>query len=94
LGSIRTPKISELILRHELLSPPPNFQPGNLLYKLVSSTNLAPYKVTRNYGYEEIRKQGLPYPSIRTLQSGLNNLKFTPGILDEVFGVLKLKVSI
>jgi hypothetical protein len=31
LGSIRTPKISELILRHELLSPPPpSFQPGNL----------------------------------------------------------------
>jgi hypothetical protein len=41
LGSIRTPKISGLILRHELLSPPPrNFQRGNLLYKLVSSTNL------------------------------------------------------
>jgi hypothetical protein len=31
-----------LILRHELLFPPPrNFQRGNLLYKLVSSTNLA-----------------------------------------------------
>jgi hypothetical protein len=41
LGSIRTPKISGLILRHELLSPlPRNFQRGNLLYKLVSSTNL------------------------------------------------------
>jgi hypothetical protein len=52
------------------------------------------YMACGTSGYEEIRKQGLPYPSIRTLQSGLNNLKFTPGILDEVFGVLKLKVSI
>jgi hypothetical protein len=42
LDSIRTLKISELILRHELLfPPPPNFQRGNLLYKLVNSTNLA-----------------------------------------------------
>jgi hypothetical protein len=39
--SIRTLKISGLILRHELLFPPTlNFQRGNLLYKLVSSTNL------------------------------------------------------
>jgi hypothetical protein len=41
LVSIRTHNISGLILRHELLfPPPPNFQRGNLLYKLVSSTNL------------------------------------------------------
>jgi hypothetical protein len=41
LSSIRTLKISGLILRHELLSlPPPNFQRGNLLYKIVSFTNL------------------------------------------------------
>jgi hypothetical protein len=38
-----TLKISELILPHELLfPPPPNFQQGNL-YKLVSSTNLVTY---------------------------------------------------
>jgi hypothetical protein len=41
LGSIQTLKISGLILRHKLLFPPsPNFQRGNLLNKLVSSTNL------------------------------------------------------
>jgi hypothetical protein len=69
LGSIRTPQISGLILRHELLSPPPrNFQRGNLLYKLVSSTNLdtnnlqctniivsfrKPYIIVSMYGYVE-----------------------------------------
>jgi hypothetical protein len=36
------------------------------------------YMACGTSGYEEIRKQGLPYPSIRTLQSRLSNLKFTP----------------
>jgi hypothetical protein len=40
LGSIRTLKISGLIFVRSYFPPPPNFQRGNLLYKLVSSTNL------------------------------------------------------
>lgn len=51
------------------------------------------YMACGTTGYEEIRKQGLPYPAIRTLQSRLKELKFKPGILEEVFGMLKLKVG-
>lgn len=45
-------------------------------------------------GYEEIRRQNLPYPSIRTLQDRLHGLTFKPGILYDVFRILKMKVSI
>ncbi|KAJ3640446.1 hypothetical protein Zmor_003741 [Zophobas morio] len=45
-------------------------------------------------GYEEIRRQKLPYPSPRTLQHRIRNLKFRPGILEDVFNLLQIKVSI
>lgn len=45
-------------------------------------------------GYEEIHKQHLAYPSPRTLQHRTRHLKFKPGILDEVFKLQELKVSI
>lgn len=43
-------------------------------------------------GYEAIRSQNLPYPSIRTIQERLQGLKFRPGIVDDVFNILKQKV--
>jgi Mg2+ and Co2+ transporter CorA len=39
-------------------------------------------------GYEEIRKQNLPYPSVRTLQDRIQGFKFKPGILQDVFNLL------
>jgi hypothetical protein len=48
LSSIRTLKISGLILRHELLSlPPPNFQRGNLLLEKISNRKMA-LQIERN----------------------------------------------
>ncbi|KYQ54646.1 hypothetical protein ALC60_06453 [Trachymyrmex zeteki] len=44
-------------------------------------------------GYEEIRRQNLPYPSIRTLQERIQYLKFKPGVLEDVFTILKIKVE-
>jgi len=44
-------------------------------------------------GYEELRRQNLPYPSIRTLQHHIQNLKFKPGIFQDIFKLLKMKVS-
>lgn len=43
-------------------------------------------------GYEEIKKQGLPYPGIRTLQHRIHNLKFDAGVLEDVFNLLEFKV--
>lgn len=43
-------------------------------------------------GYEELRKQNIPLPSIRTLQNRLQGLKFSSGISDEIFEFLKLKI--
>ncbi|KAL1493186.1 hypothetical protein ABEB36_011290 [Hypothenemus hampei] len=45
-------------------------------------------------GYTELLRQKLPYPSIRTLQHRIRNLKFIPGILEDVLQILKLRVSI
>lgn len=45
-------------------------------------------------GYEEVRRQNLPYPSIRTLQHRIQGLKFKPGIFEDIFHLLKIKVSI
>lgn len=45
-------------------------------------------------GYEEIRRQNLPYPSIRTIQHHIQGLKCKPGILEDFLHVLKMKVSI
>jgi hypothetical protein len=75
LGSIRTPNISGLILRHELLSPPPrNFQRGNLLYKLVSSTNLgsAARNVTETKFIWKNRKLKRPYKRSFLIQMALH----------------------
>jgi len=44
-------------------------------------------------GYEELRRQNLPYPSIRTLQHHIQSLKFKPGIFQDIFKLLKMKVS-
>jgi hypothetical protein len=45
-------------------------------------------------GYTELREQNLPYPSIRTIQHRLHNLKFEEGILQDIFNLMKLKVRI
>lgn len=52
------------------------------------------YMACGENGYEELRKQNLPYPSIRTIQHRLRNLKFQSGILHDVFRLMQLKISI
>lgn len=44
-------------------------------------------------GYEELLKQRLPLPSLRTLRRRLENIHFEPGILHEVFEFLRIKVG-
>ena len=44
-------------------------------------------------GYETLRSLGLPYPSIRTLNRHLSNLRCNPGILDDVFAMLEKKAE-
>lgn len=51
------------------------------------------YAACGQKGYEEVRQQHLPYPSIRTLQSRIQGLKFKPGIFEDIFNMLKIKVS-
>lgn len=46
-----------------------------------------------NNGYEELLKNKIPLPSIRTLTRRLQNLKFMPGILNEVFDLFQIKVN-
>ena len=43
-------------------------------------------------GYKEIMKQGIPLPSIRTLQRQLENWDFKSGIIEEAFDFLKIKI--
>ena len=43
-------------------------------------------------GYENLLALNFPYPSVRTLQRRLQNLKFESGLLHEVFELLKFKV--
>lgn len=45
-------------------------------------------------GYQELRQQHLPFPSIRTLQYRIQGLKFKPGILQDIIYILQMKVSI
>jgi hypothetical protein len=40
-----------------------------------------------------LREQNLPYPSIRTIQHRLHNLKFEEGILQDIFNLMKLKIA-
>lgn len=42
-------------------------------------------------GYEEIMKQNIPLPTIRTLQNRLQGLQFSSGISDDIFEFLRLK---
>ena len=45
-------------------------------------------------GYEEILRQGFPFPSVRTLTRKLENLKFLSGSsILEVFEFLRIKIS-
>ncbi|XP_011860451.1 PREDICTED: uncharacterized protein LOC105557743 [Vollenhovia emeryi] len=45
-------------------------------------------------GYEEILKQKLPFPCIRTLTKKLENLKFNSGtVITEIFDYLKIKIA-
>lgn len=45
-------------------------------------------------GYEAMLDQSLPYPSIRTLQRRLQDIPSCPGIVDEVFTYMKIKVVV
>lgn len=44
-------------------------------------------------GYETLRKLGYPLPSSRTLARRIQGLRFLPGILQEVFDVMKCKAE-
>ena len=44
-------------------------------------------------GYKFMLKQGFPLPSIRTLQRRIENIKFKPGILNDVFNLMESKVK-
>ncbi|XP_077490812.1 uncharacterized protein LOC144101512 [Amblyomma americanum] len=44
-------------------------------------------------GYETLRKLGYPLPSSRTLARRIQGLRFLPGILQEVFDVMKCKTD-
>lgn len=47
-----------------------------------------------NAGYKELIKQNIPLPSTRTLRQSLQNVNFTPGILDDIFDAMKNKVQL
>lgn len=51
------------------------------------------YVVCGQKGYQEVRQQKLPYPSICTLQYHIQDLKFKPGIFEDIFNLLCSKVS-
>ena len=44
-------------------------------------------------GYKAVQDMGIPMPSLRTLQRRMQHLKFEPGILGEVFEMLRLKAE-
>lgn len=46
-----------------------------------------------NNGYEELIKQNIPLPCLRTLRRILLNINFEPGILHEVFKFLEIKIQ-
>lgn len=52
------------------------------------------YMACGTKGYEELRRQNLPFSNILTLQHRIRLLKFNPGIIEDVFNLLKLKVSV
>lgn len=44
-------------------------------------------------GYEELRRQNYPLPSIRTLQRKIHSFKCMPGIHQEILNLLETKVE-
>lgn len=44
-------------------------------------------------GYEYLRDSGSPLPAERTLQKNIENINFSPGILEDVFPALAAKVA-
>lgn len=44
-------------------------------------------------GYMMLLDQGMPLPSLATLQRRMKEIDFTPGVLPHVFRLLKLKAS-
>lgn len=44
-------------------------------------------------GYKELLNQNIPLPSTRTLRRSIETLNFEPGISDDIFKALKVKVS-
>lgn len=44
-------------------------------------------------GYEEVRRQNLSFPNIRTLQYRIQELQMKPGINDDILNLLQMKVS-
>lgn len=50
------------------------------------------YMACGSKGYEELCRQKFPLPAIRTLQHRIENLKFEPGLLEDIFELLKFKV--
>ncbi|XP_028044695.1 uncharacterized protein LOC105840618 [Monomorium pharaonis] len=61
------------------------------LKKLLKSS---PNKSCTNSGYKELIKQNIPLPSTRTLRQSLENVAFTPRILDDIFDAMKSKVQL
>lgn len=47
----------------------------------------------RRHGYEHLRTDGFPLPSIITLQAKMQSLNFETGVLDDVFLFMKQKVK-
>ncbi|XP_049267539.1 uncharacterized protein LOC125756680 [Rhipicephalus sanguineus] len=45
-------------------------------------------------GYSVVRELASPLPTERTIQRRIEGFKFTPGILTEMFDILKIKISV
>lgn len=68
-------------------------QRGAVWYPTTINKALKLYVACGQKGYKELRRQKLPYPSIRTLQYHIRSLKFKPGIFEDIIKMLKMKVS-
>ena len=70
---------------------------GNLRgYQWTNDTimdSLETYFTCHTSGYNHLRSKGFPLPSLRTIQRRVANIDFRPGILTEVFEMLKPKVK-
>jgi hypothetical protein len=64
--------------------------------KWSNETMMKAYKIRLacgSTGYEVVKELGQPLPSQRTLQRRIEHLKFSPGLLQEVLNVMKVKVN-